>query len=141
MDGVARVTARSLAACAVLLGLLFMHGIGTAAETGCAGGTPATTTSMAPPTVTAGHDTAPAEATSSMPDPRSQATSPHAGGHGTVCVSTPPRGEVTGPLTLPVAGLAVPATPADPRPGAVWASSAMPRAGPALLVSLCVSRT
>jgi len=136
-----RVIARLLTACTVLVGLLLMHGVGVATGAGCPGGTPAMTTSSTAPTVASAHDTAMAEAVTSTPDSALLAASPHAGGHGTLCVSTPPRSDLAGPLALPAAGLATPATLGHPTPGELRAGCAMPRAGPALLVSLCVSRT
>jgi hypothetical protein len=137
----ARVIARLLTACTVLAGLLLMHGAGVAAGAGCSGGAPAMTTSMTAQAVAGAHDTAMPGPATSMPGSALLATSPDAGGHGTLCVSTPPRGELAGPLALPVAGLAIPAVLRHLTPGEVRASGAMPRAGPALLVSLCGSRT
>jgi hypothetical protein len=144
VDGVmpaVRVIARLLTACAVLVGLLLMHGVGVAAGAGCPGGSLAMTTSMAAPAVAGAHDTAMTEAAASTSGSALLATSPHAGGHGTLCVSTAPRGELAGPLALPAAGLAMPAVLRQLTPGGVRASGALPRAGPALLASLCVSRT
>lgn len=144
MDGVipaARVIARLLTACTVLVGLLLMHGVGVAAGAGCPGGSPAVTTSMTAPAIAGAHDAAMTEPATSTPGSALLATSPHAGGHGTLCVSTPPRGELAGPLALPAAGLAIPAVFRRLTPGEVRASGALPRAGPALLVSLGVSRT
>lgn len=122
----ARVTARVLTACAVLVGLAFMHGLGAAIGTGCPGG----------------HDAATVEATTTaMPDLALLATPPHSAGHGTACVTTPPRGEPTGPVALAGKGLGEPAVLEQPSLGIPRVGGAVPRAGPALLISLCVSRT
>lgn len=144
MDGVipaARVMARLLTACAVLVGLMFMHSLGAAIGTVCPGGTSSMTTSVALPAAAGGHDAPMAEAITTMPGTALLATAPHPAGHGTVCVSTPPRGELTGPVTLAATGLAQPAALGQPSPGIARVGGAVPRAGPALLISLCVSRT
>lgn len=138
----ARVMARVLTACAVLVGLAFMHSLGAAIGTGCAGGTSSMATSVALPAATGGHAAVTAEgATTAMSDPVLLAAPPHPAGHGTVCVSTPPRGDAAGSAALAATGLTEPAALEQPSLGILREGGAVPRAGPVLLISLCVSRT
>jgi hypothetical protein len=135
----ARVLARVLTACAVSVGLVFMHGLGAAIGTGCAGGTPAEATSVRLHAMVGGHDTAMAEATMYVPgDALANAAR---AGHSSVCDSTPPRGRLSGQLARVAIELVGPGSLGRPAPGVQRAGGAMPRAGPALLVSLGVSRT
>ncbi|WP_026423570.1 hypothetical protein [Actinokineospora inagensis] len=138
VSAVARVTARALTACAVLLGLVFMHSLGPAMGTGCSGGTAPMNPAAAP---AAGHQALMAETTSTAPGPALLATTPHLGGHGAVCVSTPPRGELAAPAAPSATALTEPIVLGQSNLGMPRVGGAVPRAGPALLISLCVSRT
>jgi hypothetical protein len=131
--------ARLLTVGAVLVGLAFMHGVGTAAGTGCPGGTSATATGM-PPAMAGGHEAGHAEAAPVTPFPALVASAPRSA-HSSVCDSTPPRGNVTGRAAQAVVELVQPCALGHVVPGAPRGSDAVPRAGPALLTGLCVSRT
>lgn len=140
MDGVTpsvRVAARVLTAGALLAGLFLMHGLAVGEVTGCSGGTRAMATSVMPPAP------APADAVAHA-DGAPVATVPHTAGHGEVCVSTPARLRLAGLLALASIAVVVLTSPAWPGLGEVrrrCAGRGTPRAGPALLVKLCVSRT
>jgi hypothetical protein len=133
---VARSLGRLWTVGAVLVGLLLMHGVGAAAATGCAGGVTAAA-SVASPGMAAGHDTTMVAVPSNTPTLAVLGMSPHPGGHGAMCVSTPPRTELG--LVSPATLAATP--PAAPVPGVGQVRGSMPRAGPELLISLCISRT
>lgn len=132
----ARTLARLLTVGAVLAGLVFMHGVGAAAGTGCPGGSPSAATGSMPPATAGGH----AEADMVTPAPALVASAPHSG-HGSVCDSTPPRGNLTGRAAPAVVELGQPDAPGHVVVGARQGSAAVARAGPTLLTGLCVSRT
>ncbi|MGW8684952.1 hypothetical protein ACWGNN_28645 [Streptomyces sp. NPDC055817] len=132
--------ARLLALCAVLLGLLLMHGAPANAAEGCHGAM------SAPAALPAKHaGTAMASTSSSATHAAAQQASAMSAMGGTMCVSTPAR-DLT---TLPVAGLmAVVAVlavlPAVGRPVALGRTG---RRGPptpggrSLLLQVCIART
>ena len=131
-------TARVLTACALLVGLALMHSLGEAVGAGCAGGSTAIT-QVAAPAVSDAHDAAMTGATAAgvtMPMP-----TPHAAGHGTMCVSMPPPGAPNVSTPSEATGPTQPAGLEQPRRAVLRPGGALPRAGPALLISLCVSRT
>jgi hypothetical protein len=127
---------RALTACAVLVGLVSMHGLDPVIGTGCPGGTSSTVTSAALPTTGGGHHAATARVTTAVP----VASTPFSG-HSSVCDSMPPRGDLTGRLAQAATDLVEPGAPGQPALGIQRAGVAVPRAGPALLISLGVSRT
>jgi len=132
-----RVAARVLTAGALLAGLFLMHGLVSGEVTGCSGGIRAMATSVMAPASAMTDAVAHADGTP-------VASVPRTGGHGEVCVSTPARLGLVGLLALASIGLAVLISAAWPRVGEVrreCAGRGPPRAGPALLVKLCVSRT
>lgn len=135
-----RPKARLLTVGAVLVGLVFMHGVGAAAGTGCPGGAPSMATGSVQPAMAGGHEPVHAEAASVTPTPALVASEPHLG-HSSVCDSTPPRGNVTGRAAQAVVELMEPSALGHVVPGARRGSDVVARAGPALLTSLCVSRT
>lgn len=116
--------ARVLIACAVLLGLVFMHSL-----------------SAPVPAIAQGHDAMMADTGTTMPRSELLASALHSMGHSSVCESTPPRGHLTARLAQAATGPVEPALSGQPTPAIRWAGGAVPRAGPALLVGLCVSRT
>jgi hypothetical protein len=135
----ARVAARVLTACTVLVGLVFMHGVGAASGTGCPGGIPSMASS-AVPAMGGGHDAAMADVITTVPGTVIRTSAPISG-HSSVCDSTPPRGDLTGRLAHAATGLAQPGALGKTLPAVERSGGARPRAGPALLISLGVSRT
>jgi hypothetical protein len=132
--------ARVLTACAVLVGLVSMHGPGAAMGAGCPGGTSSTATSVAPPAMHGGHEVVLADTATTMPGAGLRASAPRSAGHVSVCDSTPPRGDLTKRLARAGTEGVEPVVPGRPVPGSRGAGGAVPRAGPDL-ISLGVSRT
>ncbi|MGH3773896.1 MAG: hypothetical protein ACRDRW_21315 [Pseudonocardiaceae bacterium] len=132
-----RVAVRVLTAGALLTGLFLMHGLIAGGVTGCSGGMRAMATSVISP--------APAMADAvAHADGAPVTTVPHTGRHGEMCVSTPARFGLAGLLALASITLAVLTSLGWLRLGEVrrdCVRRGTPRAGPALLVTLCVSRT
>lgn len=136
-----RLLARALTACAVLIGLAFMHTLGGSIGTGCAGDSSAMSGAVAPPPVTSGHHKEMAHTVATTVASSAGVAGVPGDGHGSVCVATPPRGKVSGPSPPATTGLAEPAVLEQPSPVITRLTGAAPRAGPALLISLGVSRT
>lgn len=136
MNPVLRVIVRVVTACAVLVGLASMHGVGPATGTGCAGGTPSMVTSTMLSAVDGGHDAV----VGAIPGSAPLAGMPR-DGHGSVCDSTPPRGKATERPAQAASELVGPNLLGHDSPSVRRLGAAIPRAGPALLVSLGVSRT
>jgi hypothetical protein len=141
VDPAARTVVRALTTCAVLLGLAFMHSLGLAIGNGCHGGTSSATPSSALHAAAGGHNAAMVEVTASAYSPEFLATMPSGAGHGTLCVSTPPPDDVTVPSAPTATAAAAPAALGQPSPRLPRVAGVDSRAGPALLISLCVSRT
>jgi hypothetical protein len=97
-------------------------------------------TSVVPPAMALGHEPVPVEAAMSTPGPAVAATVPGSG-HGSVCDSVPPRGNLAGRAAQTAVELVEPNAFGVMVPGVQWTSGVAPRAGPAVLTRLCVSRT
>ncbi|WP_131746779.1 hypothetical protein [Frankia sp. Cppng1_Ct_nod] len=152
----ARMTARLVLVYVVLAGLFVMHGV--MVGPGCPGGAGAVGSTMAVRGSANGDDIstmpqmavlAPATdhaAASSAVAQKTAVVRGDVGGHGALCVSSPPRPGLVGLLALllgvGVVGWAWPAWPWSASAGrAGHGCRAPPPAGSCLLVRLCVSRT
>ncbi|WP_131768765.1 hypothetical protein [Candidatus Protofrankia californiensis] len=140
-----------------LAGLFVMHGV--VAGLGCPGGTGASGSAMAVHGSAAGHAVSPAlrmpvpvsmsgHEPSALPPPAATVTSDvsSVGGHGALCVSSPPRQGLAGLLILLLAvGAVALVWPARERNAGANRGGrrrrAPPLAGSCLLVRVCVSRT
>ncbi|SBW28751.1 putative membrane protein [Candidatus Protofrankia californiensis] len=152
-----RAMARLVLVYMALAGLFVMHGV--AAGLGCPGGTGTSGSAMAVHGSATGHAASTAlrmpvpvsmsgHEASAVPPPATVVTGDvsSVGGHGVLCVSSPPRQELAGLLILLLAvGAVALAWPAWPwNAGAHRGGSrrrAPPLAGSCLLVRVCVSRT
>ncbi|WP_322760443.1 hypothetical protein [Frankia sp. Cr2] len=153
----ARATVRLVLASVVLAGLFVMHGV--LAGQGCPGGAGAAGPPMAVHGSATGHDASPMAQMAMYLPAAGQVVSPvtaashvtamvrgDGGGHGALCVSSPPRPGLAWLLALLLGvGMVAWALPAWP-----WSAHgdraghgcrAPPPAGACLLVRLCVSRT